>query len=83
MRCPSVCLSVTEGHRKQFDLEASVAVYLAMEHTKLKLGDLCERQSWYLPQVKALASWTDYTKNRRQWTLTYGGLQIAKQLDSR
>ena len=43
VRCPSVCLSVTGGHWKQFDLEASVAVYLAMERTKLKLGDLCER----------------------------------------
>ena len=64
VQCPSVCLSVTEGHRKQFDLEASVAVYLAMERTNLKLGDLCKRQSWYLPQVKVLASWTDCTKNR-------------------
>ena len=42
-----VCPSVTGGHRKRFDLEASVAVYLAMERTKLELGDLCERQSWY------------------------------------
>ena len=62
VRCPSVCLSVTEGHQKRFDLEASVAVYLAMERTKIKLGDLCEQQSWHLPQVKALTSWTDYTK---------------------
>ena len=31
--CPSVCLSVTEGHWKQFDLEASVAVYRAMERS--------------------------------------------------
>ena len=60
-----------------------MAVYPAMECTKLKLGDLCEQQSWHLPQVKALASWTDCTKNRRQWTLTCSGLQIAKQLDSR
>ena len=46
--CPSVCcLSVTEGHWKRFDLEASVAVSLAMERTKLELGDLCERQSWH------------------------------------
>ena len=39
------CLSVTEGHQKRFDLKAPVAVYLAMEHTKLELGDLCEQQS--------------------------------------
>ena len=53
VRCPSVHPSVTGGHWKQFDLEASGAVYLAREHTKLELGDLCEQQSWHLPQVKA------------------------------
>ena len=41
------CLSVTEGHRKRFDLEASVPVSLTMERTMLELGDLCERQSWH------------------------------------
>ena len=45
--CLSVCLSVTEGHQKWFDLEASEDVYLAMERTKLELGDLCEQQSWH------------------------------------
>ena len=50
------CLSVMEGHWKRF-------VYLAMEHTKLELGHLCEQHSWQWLQVKALASWTECTKN--------------------
>ena len=28
-----------------------------------------------------LASWTDYTKTRQQWALTFSGPQIAKKLD--
>ena len=31
-----VCPSVTEGHRKQFDIEQSYAISLATEHLKLK-----------------------------------------------
>ena len=53
-----------EGHQKRFYLEASVAVYLTMERTKLEPSDLCERQSWHFPQVKALATWTDCTKKQ-------------------
>ena len=72
-----------EGQRKRFDLKPPAAVSWAVERRKLELGDLCERQSWHWQQAQTLASWTDRTKNRRQWTLTCSGLQIAKQLDSR
>ena len=44
---PSVRLSVTEGHRKLFDLETPVAVSRAVVRRKLELGDLCERRSWH------------------------------------
>ena len=40
----SIRLSVTGGQRKRFDPEAQVAVSLAIEHKKLELGGLCERQ---------------------------------------
>ena len=41
------CLSVTGGQQKRFDLKTQEAVYLAIEHLKVELGDLCERQSWH------------------------------------
>ena len=75
----STCLSVTEGQRIRFDLETSVAVSLAIKHTKLKLGNFCERQSWHQLQAKALASWTDCTNNRQQQTLH---VVVCKQLSS-
>ena len=40
-----VCLSITEGQWKRFDLEAQEAVSLAIEHSKLDVGDLREWQS--------------------------------------
>ena len=46
LKC-NVCLSAMEDHGKGFELEASVTVYLAMEHMKLELGNLCEWQSWH------------------------------------
>ena len=45
--CPSIRPSVAEGQRKRFDLETPAAVSRAVEHRKVELGDLCERQSWY------------------------------------
>ena len=54
------------------NLETPAAVSLAVVWRKIELGDLCEPQSWHYLQAQTLASWTDRTKNRPQWTHVAG-----------
>ena len=87
--CLSVRLSVsnalTEGHRKQFDLEPSYAISLAIEHLKLKEGVSVGASNGtdYRQKQRTIGGSRNCTKIGQYWTLTYCELQLAKRLDSR
>ena len=72
-----MCLSVTGGQRKQFDQDAVIPGYRALEARARRF--LCISMITLTIQARALASWSDYTKTRQQWTPTFSSPQIANE----